>query len=121
MTNEDIRPVRIGKLLLPAILALAIPFAVTALSAGEKRRPITDCRFRRRSRARFLHAVATVVADLNHDGRQDVVVAHINGKVGVMLGNGDGTLQAETTYATGASYQAAWQLQTSTVTGSLTS
>ena len=105
MTNEDIRPVRIGKLLLPAILALAIPFAVTALPQAKNEDQSQIVVFLAPiARPDSSHAVATVVADLNHDGRQDVVVAHINGKVGVMLGNGDGTLQAETTYATGASY-----------------
>jgi hypothetical protein len=107
MTNEDIRPVRIGKFLLPAILALAIPFALTALAQVKNEDQSQIVVFL----APIAHPVSTyalftVVADLNHDGRQDVVIAHTNGKVGVMLGNGDGTLQAETTYATGTSFTA---------------
>ncbi len=107
MTNEDIRPVRIGKFLLPAILALAIPFTLTALAQVKNEDQSQIVVFL----APIAHPVSTyalftVVADLNRDGRQDVVIAHTNGKVGVMLGNGDGTLQAETTYATGTTFTA---------------
>ena len=46
--------------------------------------------------------VTVVTADLNADGRQDVVTTNILGDtVAVYLGNGDGTLAAKTTYATG--------------------
>ena len=54
---------------------------------------------------------ALVVADLNHDGRPDVVVSNCapngqfcptgNGNVGVLLGNGDGSLQPVTLYDSG--------------------
>ena len=44
---------------------------------------------------------AVAVADLNGDGRPDLIVANLlDNDVGVMLGNGDGTFQAEVTYAT---------------------
>jgi hypothetical protein len=52
-----------------------------------------------------------VVADLNHDGRQDVVVSncvaagqlcpHGVGNVGILLGNGDGTLRPVQLYESG--------------------
>jgi len=46
---------------------------------------------------------ALAVADLNHDGFLDVAVANENG-VGVLLGNGDGTLQTGVTYDSGGIY-----------------
>ena len=45
-----------------------------------------------------------VLADMNGDGRPDLVTANYNShKVGVLLGNANGTFQAVTEYATGAS------------------
>jgi hypothetical protein len=42
-------------------------------------------------------AVSIAVADVNGDGKPDIVVANANG-VGVLLGNGDGTFQTAVTY-----------------------
>jgi hypothetical protein len=42
---------------------------------------------------------AIVVADVNNDGKPDVIAA--GGTLGVFLGNGDGTLQPEVTYSGG--------------------
>jgi FG-GAP-like repeat len=49
-------------------------------------------------------ASAVAVADVNGDGIPDLIVgtgSHTAGLVGVLLGNGDGTFQAETTYSSG--------------------
>jgi hypothetical protein len=54
-------------------------------------------------------AISVVVADVNGDGKSDIVVANsfgdsnyiTNGEVGVLLGNGDGTFQTAATYALG--------------------
>jgi hypothetical protein len=55
---------------------------------------------------------SVVVADVNSDGKPDLVVANYcvsashcpNGSVGVLLGNGDGTFKAASTYGSGALY-----------------
>jgi hypothetical protein len=42
---------------------------------------------------------SAAVADVNGDGKADLVVANFNSnKIGVLLGNGDGTFQAQTTF-----------------------
>ena len=58
-------------------------------------------------------ATAVVAADLNHDGKIDLVVTNHtcgngdnHGCVSVLLGNGDGTFQAATTYGTGGYFAA---------------
>jgi hypothetical protein len=56
-----------------------------------------------------LGAVSMAVADVNRDGKPDVLVANLyggsdysNAKVGVLLGKGDGTFQPATSYPAGA-------------------
>jgi hypothetical protein len=56
------------------------------------------------------HAISIAVADLNGDGKPDLVVSNgascytcSSGSVGVLLGNGDGTFQEARTYDTGGS------------------
>jgi uncharacterized repeat protein (TIGR03803 family) len=59
-------------------------------------------------------ALSVTVADVNGDGRPDIVVANYcvsssncaNGIVGVLLGNGDGTFQAAVTYSSGGGFGA---------------
>src|SRR5262249_38154553 len=51
-------------------------------------------------------AVYVAVADVNGDGKPDVLVSNLcyacgNGVVGVLLGNGDGSLQTAQTYSAG--------------------
>jgi len=53
-------------------------------------------------------ATSVAVADLNGDGKPDVVVAHVcdyctegTGTVGILLGNGDGSLGSPVTYGSG--------------------
>jgi hypothetical protein len=47
--------------------------------------------------------MCVVVADFNQDNRLDIAVAnHLNDNVGILLGNGNGTFGAQTTYATGS-------------------
>ena len=55
-------------------------------------------------------AAAVAIADVNADGKPDVLVANYcaysgncNGSVGVLLGNGNGTFQTVVTYTTGGS------------------
>ncbi len=56
-------------------------------------------------------AIAVALADVNADGKLDVLVANecaddtcTNGSVSVLLGNGDGTLQAAVSYVTSGDY-----------------
>jgi hypothetical protein len=46
------------------------------------------------------------VGDFNGDGKADVAVVDYSGNLGVLLGNGDGTLQSEVTYPVGLQAQA---------------
>jgi len=58
--------------------------------------------------------MSVAVADVNGDGKPDLIVANYcaeytcatGGSVGVLLGNGNGTFQPAVTYASGASYPA---------------
>jgi hypothetical protein len=58
-----------------------------------------------------LGTVSMAVADVNRDGKPDVLVANLyggsdysNGKVGVLLGKGDGTFQSATSYPAGGQF-----------------
>src|ERR1019366_5290041 len=54
-------------------------------------------------------ATSVVVADVNGDGKPNLLVSNVftevysdmNGAVGVLLGNGDGTFRAAVTYSSG--------------------
>jgi hypothetical protein len=48
-------------------------------------------------------ATSVVAADVNLDGKLDLLFVTFGGGVGVLLGNGDGTFQPATTYASGGS------------------
>ena len=66
------------------------------------------------------------VADLNGDGKPDIVVANTAmlptpTAVSVLLGNGDGTFQPAQTFAVGTPIPSRWRWRTSTATASPTS
>jgi len=44
---------------------------------------------------------SVVVADVNGEGKPDIVVGNDPGSIGVLLGNGDGTFQSAQTYNSG--------------------
>jgi Bacterial Ig-like domain (group 3)/FG-GAP-like repeat len=50
------------------------------------------------------YAESVAIADVNHDGKLDLLVANYDGTVGVLLGNGDGTFHAVVTYSSGGNY-----------------
>jgi hypothetical protein len=51
------------------------------------------------------NANSVAVADVNGDGKLDILVANVNsGTVGVLLGNGDGTFQTAITYGSGGEF-----------------
>ena len=58
-----------------------------------------------------LYTFSLAVADVNADGKPDLLIANMcadgtcsNGSVGVLLGNGDGTFQTPVTYSSGGLY-----------------
>ncbi len=51
--------------------------------------------------ASFLQPDTVTVADINGDGKLDLIVAIYGARVDVLLGNGDGTFQAAVTYGLG--------------------
>jgi hypothetical protein len=47
-------------------------------------------------------ASSVALADLDGDGKTDLVIAHSKGDMSYLLGNGDGTFQSETHFPGGA-------------------
>ena len=63
---------------------------------------------------------SAVMADLNGDGKFDLVAVNFNGNsVSILLGNGNGTFQAAQNFATGSGPRQ-WRWGTSTATASST-
>jgi len=53
-------------------------------------------------------ASSLAVADVNRDGKPDLLVTSPSGEVAVMLGNGDGTFQSAVNYSSGTARAATW-------------
>ena len=51
------------------------------------------------------YAESIAVADVNGDGKPDLLVANYSSQLGVLLGNGDGTFQSPATYSSGGHAQ----------------
>jgi hypothetical protein len=49
-------------------------------------------------------AMSVAIADVNGDGKPDLLVANTDGEIGVLLGNGDGTFQPVVSYSAGGAY-----------------
>jgi len=50
------------------------------------------------------YAYSVAIADVNQDGKPDLLVANYDGTAGVLLGNGDGSFHAAVTYSSGGNY-----------------
>ncbi len=59
--------------------------------------------------------LAVAAGDFNGDGKEDLATADSSGKVSILLGNGDGTYQAATSYLTGGAQPLPSLSRTSTV------
>jgi Bacterial Ig-like domain (group 3)/FG-GAP-like repeat len=93
---------------LTTAIAVVVMFLTPSLSAGKAFQSAVSFN------SGGLYASSIAVADVNGDGKPDLLVANLcaiggpcdyntgnNGAIGVLLGNGDGTFQAPTTYDPG--------------------
>lgn len=89
MTHLRINPIR--------VIALFLALAPLPLMGRSFLSPIKS--------SVILGTDSIVIADVNHDGKPDLVLAD-RMEVGIMLGNGDGTFQHETVYDSGGNWAA---------------
>src|SRR5205814_1534227 len=82
--------------------ARAYPFLIAAAAAASLAPVYSRARLAPPAVTAGTQPIAVLAADLNRDGKPDLAVANrADGTISVVLGNGDGTFQAQKTFPVG--------------------